>query len=617
MKILFIGNSGSDFAKCLSFCADVSFMSESQAIQKGIDGFDAYCIAGKYPSADTLISPRLRVLLEDKAENGYKIFLEQPLSFLNIYSAGPECTVRSRLVYVGDEAIPGIEVGDILDDQANFAAEPWFNVDGVVPLFVYREHIIAHTHTDMTVEEIKKDSKYGIWKYGENVLMTSFLIRDFGKSGFAPYKKWQGLISWICKWLCGKEPSYFPEAPVQYKLCEKLNEKSHRTAIDKGIKWLEQFLINDGIDGLYEGVSHNISPDGKRTLLREIRTDCAGETAGAFRAYYRISGDKKYLKYAENLESFIFGPMQVNGGLFDGMHRWTASGWGVCYQDDVARAVLPTLYNAYFYNEKNNLDNVYRSLDFLLKITCRDGCAPFRTDCKDMQTEADFVKRSEKEHGLHSAHYNAFYHSALLLGYLCGGRHEYLDTAEKGLTAIMEDYPDTKREQSETEEICRLIPALALLYMCTKKSEHREMLYRVTDDLQKFRHSFGGYCEWDTGYTASCSRESTGECSVLSENGDPITDSLYSSNWLPIGFALCYKATGDEIFRKYWADIVEFYIRVQMHSDNKLTDGAWSRAFDMDLCEAYANPHDVGWAANSIETGWTVAEILMGMMFFD
>ena len=34
----------------------------------------------------------------------------------------------------------------------------------------------------------------------------------------------------------------------------------------------------------------------------------------------------------------------------------------------------------------------------------------------------------------------------------------------------------------------------------------------------------------------------------------------------------------------------------------------------MDLGEAYGCPHDVGWAAYCSETGWTDAEILMGLM---
>ena len=140
------------------------------------------------------------------------------------------------------------------------------------------------------------------------------------------------------------------------------------------------------------------------------------------------------------------------------------------------------------------------------------------------------------------------------------------------------------------------------------------MLYRVTEDLQKVRHPFGGYMEWDTGYKAACSRESTGECSVLTKNGDPIADLLYSCNWLPLGFAFAYDVTGDEWFRDLWHEAVIFCMKTQMYSEDPLADGSWCRAFDMELKEAYAAPHDVGWAAYASETGWTVAEILMGMM---
>ena len=92
---------------------------------------------------------------------------------------------------------------------------------------------------------------------------------------------------------------------------------------------------------------------------------------------------------------------------------------------------------------------------------------------------------------------------------------------------------------------------------------------------------------------------------------------MYSVNWLPIGFAYAYYATGDEWFRTLWKDIVRFCLKTQIISDNPLTNGSWCRAFDMDLREAYGCPHDAGWAPYASETGWTVAEILMGMMFMD
>ncbi|MCR5041574.1 MAG: hypothetical protein K6C36_05660, partial [Clostridia bacterium] len=174
-----------------------------------------------------------------------------------------------------------------------------------------------------------------------------------------------------------------------------------------------------------------------------------------------------------------------------------------------------------------------------------------------------------------------------------------------------------RREQSETEEMCRLILPLAALYGATREERHLTMLCRVTDDLEAHRHPFGGYCEWDTGYKAACSRESRGECSLLTENGDPVADLLYSVNWLPVGFAYAYHVTGDGRYRDLWRGIAEFMIRTQAISENPVVDGLWCRAFDMELGEVYGCPHDIGWAAHCSESGWTDAEILMGLMLPD
>ena len=81
-----------------------------------------------------------------------------------------------------------------------------------------------------------------------------------------------------------------------------------------------------------------------------------------------------------------------------------------------------------------------------------------------------------------------------------------------------------------------------------------------------------------------------------------------------MGFAYAYHATGDEAYRDLWRETAAFCLGAQIRSDDPLTDGSWCRAFDMDLGEAYGCPHDVGWAACCSESGWTDAEILMGLM---
>ena len=81
--------------------------------------------------------------------------------------------------------------------------------------------------------------------------------------------------------------------------------------------------------------------------------------------------------------------------------------------------------------------------------------------------------------------------------------------------------------------------------------------------------------------------------------------------------AYAYYVTEDPWFRDLWRSVVCFCLKSQIRSENRLIDGSWCRAFDMDRGEAYGCPHDAGWAAYASETGWTVGEILMGMMLPD
>lgn len=617
MKILLLSSAKSDLTEVLHSCgAQIDMMSVSEAIGLDMSVYDTFVVLG----SGGVINARVRERLENEREKGKRFFLEAPGSFMGIYSADPANTTRSRLVYVEQEGalIPGLQTGDLLDDEANRMMQPWFAIEGYKPILVYREHIIAHTHLNASAEEIIEGSKCGLWMVGDNVMMTSFVLHNWNRARFAPRGAWDKLIRFIVKWITGNEPEKMPEPILRYGTDEDITdeavfEKCRRDAIERGMNWLRSFLVDDGCGGIKEGLRHNIDPEGRQAIASTIRTDCSGEAAGAFKMYAKVYGCDHSWTVGKNIEDFIYGPMQVKGGLFDGLMRWTETAWQVCYQDDAARAILPSIYSALFLGDDSAMPSVCRALDFLVRTTAKDGCRTWRTDMPGM-TEESVRALGEAEQGNHSAHYNAFYHASLVLAYKQCGKREYLETAQKGLETLMALYPDTVREQSETEEMCRLVLPLAALYDVTKEEKHREMLYRVVADLEKHKHPSGGFCEWDTGYRAACSRESAGECSLLTENGDPVADLLYSVNWLPIGFAYAYYATGDEKFKNLWHDIVGFFLKSQIFSSDALTDGSWCRGFDMDLGEAYGCPHDVGWAANASESGWTDAEILMGMM---
>lgn len=617
-RCLIIADKPSDLTAVLETCGGVADrVSFADALSADLGAYDAFCVLAD----GTVLDPRLRARLEEETDKGKRIFTEALNSWGGIYSAEPVNTTRSRLVVaVGNEedGIPGLAVGDLLDDQSNRMMQPHYTVPGLKPLLVYHEHIIAHRHWNAERDEILNNSRLGLFMIGTNVMMCTFVLHNFNRARFAPRRSWEALIRYIAHWITGADGFVIPAPTVWHgtdaDLCDAaVFDASRRDAVERGIGWLRQFLVDEGRGGIREGLRHNIDPDGYQAAADTVRTDCCGEAMGAFRFYAAVTGDEACHKIADNLADFVLGPMLVKGGMFDGMLRWTDTAWQVCYQDDVARALLPMLYDCLLFSHKKRFDDICRALDFLVSTTAKDGCRVSRTDAPNL-TEDGIRALREAEHGAPSAHYNAYYHAALLLAYRVGGNRTYLDVARRGLETIMNAYPLTQREQSETEEMCRLILPLAALYGCTHEAEHLEMLHRVADQLEEHRHPAGGICEWDTGYKANCSRESRGECSLLTENGDPIADLLYSTNWLPIGYAYAYHVTGDDKFRGLWQSTAAFCMRAQLCSDDRMTDGSWCRAFDMELGEVYGCPHDVGWAACCSETGWTDAEILMGLM---
>ena len=55
----------------------------------------------------------------------------------------------------------------------------------------------------------------------------------------------------------------------------------------------------------------------------------------------------------------MFEYLQVHGGEHDGMIRWSEAAWETCFQDDVARAILPLLL-VQFLGKKYHILIIYK-----------------------------------------------------------------------------------------------------------------------------------------------------------------------------------------------------------------------------------------------------------------
>lgn len=620
-KILILSEGPSDLAELiLQNCPDSAFFTVSDD-NISFEKFDACCVIGGNGDTPWILPARVRCQVEKMREEKKPVFAEFSGSVGGCYMDTPESMSHHRMAYLESNMgihNKGLTAGDILDGHYNDCINFVFIPQDAVPVLVYHPYLCAHDHVDMTEEKLKK----GIWALfymDEHTLVSGMRLCNFRKARLAPQKSWEVILTGILSFLAGEQMKLSFPAPV----CTFLRNTKvtcaadTRAAVARGLAWYKNadMLVDNGKNGVLEGLSHHIyAKNGVQMRADQIRTDCTAETGGAFMMDALVRKDAYSMEIYENTGDFCFECMQVKEGLHSGMLRWSQSAWQTCYQDDNARVLLPSLLKANYGGGTRYLKEIFNALDYLVKTTGKNGLRRMRTDIPTLDEEM-MRKLREEDCDMTSAHYNAFYHAVLLLAYRAGGPAVYLEVAQKGLAAIMSCYPDNIRETSETEENCRLILPLSVLYQVTGKEEHKAWLYRVTGELLKVRHESGAYCEWDTEYRANCSRREAGECALLAQNGDPVADLLYSVNWLPLGFAYAYLVTKDKLFYQLWCDIASFFVSCQIHSEDKTLDGAWTRAFDLERWEIYGVPHDVGWAPCCVESGWTVGEILIGLQF--
>ena len=615
-RILLITERENDFGNLLQKCCESVTVMTPDARSFDIDAYDALCILGGNSQSGLVLNAPLRVCVEKFRATGRPFFCEFMQSISSAYIDNVVHTTHHRMVYDGrDFPVEGLTVGDVLDGHENDCIKYVFIPKSAYPILTYHDYVCAHSHIDMNEEEYRK-GLCAMWRE-ENMIACSFRLCNFRRARLAPSRSFEALVAAIVRFLAGENLAIEFEPPVcRYEKQTVSSIADVKHAIQRGMDWFcnAQMLNDNGIGGVQEGLSHLISAkDGVQRRSSGVRADCTGEVAGAFMLGGILSNDDKMRLVGEEMFDFIFDYLQVKEGEHKGMLRWTETAWETCYQDDVARAILALLLRQHFDGTVPHFDDICAALDFLADTTAPEGVRVMRTDLSTINARREKIMSPGR--GLPSAHYNAYYHAVLLLAYRAGGDQRYLEIAERGLGYLMSLYPDTRREQSETQENCRLLFPLAVLYEITGKKEHYEWLCRVMTFLDEHRDACGAVPEWDTDYKAACSRNHTGECALLANNGDPVVDLLYSNNWLPLGYAYAYLATGEERFYKAWCDIASFLLSCQIRSEDQLLDGAWTRAFDIEAWESHGVPHDVGWAPCCVETGWTVGEILMGLQF--
>ncbi|MBH9968251.1 hypothetical protein [[Bacillus] enclensis] len=598
---------------------DTAILKPSDLRRVQLDQFDSFAILGGTQDLPLLLDPRDRNPLEAQIKKGKKVFAEYTASIGNVYFSQPESTRYERLVYTSAD-IQDLRTGTVLDDQCGMRIKPHdISCTKNTPVLEFCK-IDTHDFIEVSESTASIISDRALWfDDPENLLICSFRLSNFQKARYASWHDIKKVIGFITGWLIETPVSlqdYQPTYETQLSTQQPPIEHQIMKTAQQAMSWFNNasIVIENGKGGAIEGLGTEINPDGTQRISTTLRADCIGEISLSYLVDYLHTGNQESLQISDNLTDFIFeNYLCQSGDHLSGMMRWTDEAWGVCYQDDVARAIIPQLLKCLYLNNDDHLAQCINALKFLTSTTGTDGTRVFRTDNLDLTPEK--IKELKGRPGnLPSAHYNAYYHAALLLAYKLTNIEEFKTTAVTGLTTIMNVYPDTTREQSETQEYCRLILPLSWLYWVTKEEEHKTWLYKVRDGLMEKMHPGGGFLEWDTGYKASMRHAmGEGESSLLTKNGDPVIDLLYSNNWLPMAFIQAWWITGDEAFQELWQASSWFFANAQIRSDNLQINGAWARAYDIERKEVFGSPADSGWGPWAIESGWTVAEVTSGL----
>ena len=151
----------------------------------------------------------------------------------------------------------------------------------------------------------------------------------------------------------------------------------------------------------------------------------------------------------------------------------------------------------------------------------------------------------------YSPHFESYLWACYLWAYQHTGFRPFLDRTRTAITMTMKAYPGQWLWQNNIER-ARMLLCLAWLVRVEDTPEHREWLSRVADDLLACQQASGAIHErlgrgTGGGFQAPQRNEDygTGETPLLQQDGDPVSDQLYTTGFALLGLHEAVGATGD------------------------------------------------------------------------
>lgn len=491
-----------------------------------------------------------------------------------------------------------------------------------------------------------------VYRKRDGLWMSTSQLSEFARLRFMPEAKWKvfwekvigdltGHETRFSSWIYPVHPSYGKDVP--------LPDTARLASVRKGVEWFYNghFLVDaswkkdwidkyqgdgvmpigpclppdikdgDGSCGILEGHCSAIYADGRQAYRYWLRCDVQGEAAMTFAVAGNLLGYENYMSVASNLVNYAFdtfrdGPRNDPDSPSYGLLSWAITTKDTYYGDDNARAILGMIMAA----------DVLESTEWNRKIT-EAILANYRTTGADgfrgdLLKDADLQKHGWKYYQDRSfvkphPHFESWMWACYLWLYRQTGYAPLLELAEKGIAATMKAYPSGwSWTNGLQQEKARMILPLAWLYRVSPTEEHKDWLYFMVDELLKnqvecgaIREELGDSSKGLFGKVRSNDAYGKEEAPLIFDNGDPVADMLYTSNFAFFGLNEAACATGDPRIVSATERLSDFLTRIQVRSDSvKDVDGAWFRAFNYRDWDYWASDADSGWGAQCTLTGW-------------
>lgn len=625
------------------------FDTPAQAVEAADEGQGVLILADGYPQNRTKVDSSLFQMAADKR---VRLYLEYP-EVLPGHHLGESKTVEwERGVVTSDLFGAELEKLRILSPQNCV----------FIPVGVENSHLViarvaGYDHAIYGLPQTTYPLLFEASNGGRTgaVLVATTKLSQLITARFGPVPAWQTVWRSIIRWASPDSEvslQWIPTVHPAFTREDALPEDAESEALRLGVEWFHKsrLLIHpsrtndiaqyaagsgtaavpdadapkgDGAYGILEGYFSRILPDGGQLQSVSMRGDCTAESAAGLATGSKVLNRAEDARIATRLLDFWYFTSAARKGD-RGDPRRSAFGlmaWGVGhpawyvanYGDDNARLMLATMGTAAILKEDRWDEGLVQCLLANLRTA---GVHGFRGDRIDMPelAQQDWEHFFRRRTVSYAPHFECYLWACYLWAYDKTGFELFRDRAENAIKMTMAAYPERWRwTNGIQQERARMLLALAWLVRVNDTVEHRGWLKRMADDLLAFQDPSGAIAEQigapERGMMhppRSNDGYGLGESPLLQENGDPVSDMLYTCNFAFLGLHEAAAATDDAAYRQAADKLARFLCRIQVRSaKHQELDGAWFRAFDFRLWDYWASNADLGWGAWSIESGWT------------